>query len=331
MKPPAPRALWRWAATVLAALCVAALVWSAQSRKTLLGRCRPLSLEVGLDDGALLIGWGNDDRTLEELLRPSSNWQRGYTSYRRTWGDSLRYVKSALPSLCATRSSVAVRLPLWTIITPTTLLALYLWWIKRRRFGAGQCGRCGYDMTGNISGVCPECGVPYEATMPVTGSLRSWVADKAWRRGLVSSVVLCYLLLLCAAAAWGFGYRQRETSQAAAAKSNLLGERARREMSRIGRLIVAYYHANGRMPDPSGWRDALCDSSWRERVPYQIPDADDDVPYIDPWGRPYQVSISSAAAAAGGEPVWDVVIESLGPEGRRGGRMMRISIPGQRN
>src|SRR5947209_15697553 len=28
----------------------------------------------------------------------------------------------------------------------------------RRRFETGRCLRCGYPMTGNISGVCPECG-----------------------------------------------------------------------------------------------------------------------------------------------------------------------------
>jgi rubrerythrin len=22
----------------------------------------------------------------------------------------------------------------------------------------GQCRKCGYDLTGNVSGVCPECG-----------------------------------------------------------------------------------------------------------------------------------------------------------------------------
>lgn len=32
--------------------------------------------------------------------------------------------------------------------------------IRRNRwdFPAGRCGRCGYDLTGNASGVCPECG-----------------------------------------------------------------------------------------------------------------------------------------------------------------------------
>jgi len=28
------------------------------------------------------------------------------------------------------------------------------WWFARR----GRCERCGYDLTGNVSGVCPECG-----------------------------------------------------------------------------------------------------------------------------------------------------------------------------
>lgn len=26
------------------------------------------------------------------------------------------------------------------------------------RMGRGQCTACGYDLTGNVSGVCPECG-----------------------------------------------------------------------------------------------------------------------------------------------------------------------------
>lgn len=31
---------------------------------------------------------------------------------------------------------------------------------------AGYCGKCGYDLTGNISGVCPECGTPVDKTTP---------------------------------------------------------------------------------------------------------------------------------------------------------------------
>ena len=31
---------------------------------------------------------------------------------------------------------------------------------RRRRVRAGRCTRCAYDLTGNTSGVCPECGTP---------------------------------------------------------------------------------------------------------------------------------------------------------------------------
>jgi len=31
-------------------------------------------------------------------------------------------------------------------------------WRRRRRLGPNLCSQCGYDMTGNKSGACPECG-----------------------------------------------------------------------------------------------------------------------------------------------------------------------------
>lgn len=34
---------------------------------------------------------------------------------------------------------------------------------RRRRSKLGQCLTCGYDLTGNESGVCPECGRKIEA------------------------------------------------------------------------------------------------------------------------------------------------------------------------
>jgi uncharacterized membrane protein YcfT len=55
-------------------------------------------------------------------------------------------------------------------IVPVTLLAA--WLIERNshrtRYGAGLCQRCGYDMTGNLSGVCPECGNPKEIPMKIS-------------------------------------------------------------------------------------------------------------------------------------------------------------------
>lgn len=39
-------------------------------------------------------------------------------------------------------------------------LGFILWWLNERRFRVppGHCPNCDYDLTGNVSGVCPECG-----------------------------------------------------------------------------------------------------------------------------------------------------------------------------
>lgn len=33
-------------------------------------------------------------------------------------------------------------------------------WLEQRRVKRGECRHCGYSLTGNVSGVCPECGTP---------------------------------------------------------------------------------------------------------------------------------------------------------------------------
>jgi hypothetical protein len=35
-------------------------------------------------------------------------------------------------------------------------------WQRNLRTKRGQCLACGYSLTGNISGVCPECGTPWK-------------------------------------------------------------------------------------------------------------------------------------------------------------------------
>ena len=57
---------------------------------------------------------------------------------------------------------IGVGLPFWI---PTVLTAVYptVHFVRGplrrwRRRKAGQCVGCGYDLTGNVSGVCPECG-----------------------------------------------------------------------------------------------------------------------------------------------------------------------------
>ena len=57
--------------------------------------------------------------------------------------------------------SRGVAAPYWIIVLLTAILPA-LWFrdhlARRRRLRTGLCRSCGYDLTGNTSGVCPECG-----------------------------------------------------------------------------------------------------------------------------------------------------------------------------
>jgi hypothetical protein len=45
-----------------------------------------------------------------------------------------------------------------------TFVVVFAYWLRRRwrETGLPICRGCGYDLTGNVSGVCPECGAPGE-------------------------------------------------------------------------------------------------------------------------------------------------------------------------
>ena len=51
-----------------------------------------------------------------------------------------------------------VMLPYWLLLLLITIPTAWLWHRDRRRIRPGCCLRCGYDLTGNVSGKCPECG-----------------------------------------------------------------------------------------------------------------------------------------------------------------------------
>jgi len=67
------------------------------------------------------------------------------------------------------RSHHHIWIPLWlplaVVATPTAFL---FWYDRRRRIPPGHCQRCGYNLTGNVSGICSECGESCEAEASAT-------------------------------------------------------------------------------------------------------------------------------------------------------------------
>ena len=65
-------------------------------------------------------------------------------------------------SRSASITDVNRRCPHWAVLLPLLLVDAWLVrrgvvrWRRRRR--AGCCAKCGYNLTGNVSGRCPECG-----------------------------------------------------------------------------------------------------------------------------------------------------------------------------
>lgn len=89
---------------------------------------------------------------------------------------------------------------------PFVLALLYSGWrkpsakdhLKNYAQDSGHCGQCGYDLTGNVSGICPECGWSIPAA-PVQAESLVWVQWwngweiaylENWRRSLLSMIVL---------------------------------------------------------------------------------------------------------------------------------------------
>ena len=55
------------------------------------------------------------------------------------------------------QGSFTVVVPFWVVLLAAGIPTAWLW-RRDRRSPKGHCRKCGYNLTGNTSGVCPECG-----------------------------------------------------------------------------------------------------------------------------------------------------------------------------
>ena len=81
---------------------------------------------------------------------PNVGWVADRVEYR---DHRLRW----LPEIYSDPLSTVIVVPLWI---PGVVALGSFWFLRwrRRRARPGHCPTCEYDLTGNVSGVCPECG-----------------------------------------------------------------------------------------------------------------------------------------------------------------------------
>ena len=73
-------------------------------------------------------------------------------------GQKFSYPPSQVPPAWS-RSSRVVLPAASGLLIVWPVVGVLRWRKRRRRVAAGLCASCGYDLTGNTSGVCPECGM----------------------------------------------------------------------------------------------------------------------------------------------------------------------------
>ncbi|MCA9253067.1 MAG: hypothetical protein KDA54_18215 [Phycisphaerales bacterium] len=100
---------------------------------------------VAASEGAIGFGYVNSHSRidvpgffLEEFSRPSKT---------RWWAE-----------VFADKGSGWLILPLWVFLLPCLIAVIFAW--RSKPIGLNACKHCDYDLTGNESGICPECGTP---------------------------------------------------------------------------------------------------------------------------------------------------------------------------
>ena len=105
----------------------------------------------------LLIGRGLV--IIQQIDRTRTAWSQGWSAEVTQLDPSKHLVAYMNPrGFYRTAYGRLFAEPAWIPLVLAGTTTVWLWWLDRRRPAPGKC-RCGYDLTGNTSGRCPECGL----------------------------------------------------------------------------------------------------------------------------------------------------------------------------
>ncbi len=78
------------------------------------------------------------------------------------------FPRLVVPQGAGTVTATYILLPLWLPFVVVTIPTTWVFWRDRRRIPPGHCQKCGYNLTGNESGICSECGSVWNTQNTVT-------------------------------------------------------------------------------------------------------------------------------------------------------------------
>lgn len=139
-RPSRLRRIAKWAGLILLALLIPTYVGSFWNGVSYVQPVMNNTAVVAIYGGSVELGW--------ILMRTSADFN--------VWNVAVFHWLPDYDNVG--RAGHSLLIPLWMLLAVLAPLTAFLWHFDRRRIPPGHCKKCGYVLTGNISGRCPECG-----------------------------------------------------------------------------------------------------------------------------------------------------------------------------
>jgi len=145
----------RWIGTTLCALIL--ITWGV-SAGAMVARNQWFGdtyIKTGTAHGFVVCQW---HRSTKDSLstHPNTGWDMHRCPNELDFGFEMPYIEI----LGLDRGWLA--LPCWLLLLIFGIPTGLLWTFRERDLPPNACEHCGYDLTGNVSGRCPECGTPLQ-------------------------------------------------------------------------------------------------------------------------------------------------------------------------
>ena len=165
------RRILKWTGVGMCVVVLAAWAASTQTSFAYGNTNENAFIGFSLSEGRLVAMYDvfdNADNKIVESFDSSDPWKvrriRSNSSWRERTGLRLPMLAWKVSFFLAgggpRHEVTSVMLPLWIPCAAIALPTGFLFRRDRRRIPPGHCQRCGYNLTGNVSGKCSECGEP---------------------------------------------------------------------------------------------------------------------------------------------------------------------------